>query len=171
MKTIKYFKPEPQTLEELKVMYRKLAMQYHPDRGGDDETMKTINAEYDELFPKLKNVHKTKDGEAYTTRQDSGETVDQFKDLIDELMKMDDIVIEVIGCFVWVTGNTKPYREQLKALRFNWHSKKIAWYLKPEDYHRKSYRDYNLEEIRTMYGTRGQVKSNGTVKIDEAESA
>jgi len=163
----KYFTPKPETLEELKAQYRKLAMEHHPDKGGDTEEMKAINAEYDALFTLLKDVHKTKDGETYTARQPTAETSEYFKALIDELMRMDDIVIEVIGCFVWVTGNTKPYREQLRALRFQWHSKKIAWYLKPEDYRKKSRKDYDLEEIRHMYGTSGKVNSNGTIKIDE----
>ena len=171
MKTMKYFVPEPQTLEDLKAQYRQLAMKHHPDRGGSEEAMKAVNNEYDVLFPKLKNVHKTKDGEKYTARRESAETASDFKDLIDVLMRMDDITIEVIGCFVWVTGNTKPYREQLKELRFRWHSSKNAWYLKPEDYHRQSRRDYNLEEIRQMYGTSGKVNSTGTTKIDDAVSA
>jgi len=152
-------------------MYRKLAMEYHPDRGGDGETMKVVNAEYDMLFEALKDVHRTKDGEKYTSKNSTSETADSFKDLIAELMKMDEITIEVIGCFVWVTGNTKQYREQLKELRFKWHSKKIAWYLKPEDYKRQSHRDYSFDEIRTMYGSGGKVSSNGTVKIGDAESA
>jgi len=164
---VKYFKPTPTTLEELKAMYRKLAFQHHPDRGGNAETMKAVNNEYDALFPKLKDVHKTKDGETYTARQTTTETADQFKDLIAELMKMDDITIEIIGCFVWVTGDTRPHREQLKALRFKWHQKKIAWFLAPEDYRKQSRRDYGLDEIRNMYGTSGKVNSNGTTKIDE----
>jgi len=171
MKTSKYFIPMPETLEELKAMYRKLTMQHHPDRGGNDEAMKAINNEYDELFPRLKDVHKTKDGETFTAKQASTETSDNFKDLINELMKMDNIVIEIIGCFVWVTGNTKPYREQLKALKFQWHSKKIAWYLKPDDYAKQSRKDYDLDEIRAMYGTSGAMNSNGTVKLDEVTSA
>jgi DnaJ-class molecular chaperone len=164
----KFFTPAPQTLEELKAQYRKLAMQHHPDRGGDTETMKAINAEYDKLFPKLKDVHKTKTGETYTARQATTETAEHFKDLISELMKMEDIVIEVIGCFVWVTGNTRPHKEQLKALKFQWHSKKIAWYLAPEDYRKRSRKDYDLDEIREMYGTSGAVHSKGKAKIHEA---
>lgn len=42
------------TLDELKKEYRRLAMENHPDRGGDAETMKAINAEYDNLFPLFK---------------------------------------------------------------------------------------------------------------------
>ena len=171
MKNYKYFKPEPETLEDLKAQYRKLAMKHHPDKGGDTETMKAVNAEYDDFFPKLKDIHKNKDGETYTARQTTTETADNFKDLINELMRMDGITIEVIGCFVWVTGDTKQHREQLKALRFQWHSKKAAWYLKPEDYYRKSRREYDLEEIRAMYGTSGQMNSNGSTKLGDILSA
>lgn len=39
------------TLDELKKEYRRLAMLNHPDRGGDEETMKAINNEYDAVFP------------------------------------------------------------------------------------------------------------------------
>ena len=171
MKNLTYFVPQPETLEDLKVMYRQLAMKHHPDRNGDVEAMKAVNAEYDKLFEILKDFHRTKDGEKYTSRQSTSETADSFKDLITELMRMDEITIEIIGCFVWVTGNTRPYKEQLKALSFLWHSKKSAWYLKPQDYKRQSHRDYSFDEIRSMYGTGGKVNSNGTVKIDEAESA
>jgi len=166
-----YFKPTPETLEELKSLYRKLAMKHHPDRGGSDDSMKAINAEYDKLFPLLKDVHKTKDGEKYTARSKSPETAEQFKDLIAELMKMDEITIEIIGCFVWVTGETKPYKDTLKELRFKWHTKKLAWFLAPEDYRKRSRKDYALDEIRTMYGTSGTMNSNGTIKIDDTESA
>jgi len=127
--------------------------------------MKEVNAEYDALFLTLKNVHKNKDGETYTAYQESTETADEFKDLISELMKLENITIEIIGCFVWVTGDTKPHREKLKALKFRWHSKKTAWYLKPEDYKKRSRKDYALDEIRAMYGTSGEMNSNGMAKL------
>ena len=162
----KYFTPTPRTLEELKKQYRKPVFQHHPDKGGDADKMKAVNNEYDALFSKLKDIHQTKDGETYTARQTSAETADQFKDLINELMKMDDIEIEIIGCFVWVTGNTKIHKEKLKELKFQWHSKKLAWYLKPDNYRCKSRKSYEFDEIREMYGTSGKTHSKGTDKIE-----
>jgi hypothetical protein len=79
-------------------------------------------------------------------------------------------MIEVIGCFVWITGDTKPNREQLKALGFKWHSKKLAWYLAPEDYRKRGRRELDLDEIRAMYGTSGAVKSHGTAKMNEVSA-
>lgn len=162
-----YFTPTPNTLEELKKQYRKLVFKHHPDKGGDAEKMKAINNEYDKLFKILKDVHQTKDGETYTAKQTSTETADQFKDLINELMKMDDIEIEIIGCFVWVTGNTRAYKDKLKELKFQWHSKKTAWFLKPENYRCKSRKNYEFDEIREMYGTSGKSHSRGTDKLED----
>jgi len=161
---IRYFN-NPKTLEDLKKQYRELAFIHHPDRGGSNEIMKIINAEYDELFEIVKDIHRIKDGEPYTASQKTSETAEQFKDIITELMRMDNILIEVIGCFIWITGNTKIYREKLRELNFLCHKQKKAWYLKPEDYINRSQRYYDLDEIRAMYGTTGMVESTGTMKL------
>jgi curved DNA-binding protein CbpA len=38
------------TLEDIKKAYRKLALQYHPDRGGDATKFKQITEAYNKLF-------------------------------------------------------------------------------------------------------------------------
>lgn len=51
-----------QSFEDLKEQFKKLARINHPDAGGDVETMKEINSEYDQLFPIWKhryNVNRT----------------------------------------------------------------------------------------------------------------
>lgn len=47
---MKYF-TNCRTLDELKREFRRLCMIHHPDRGGDEDTMKAINNEYDAVFP------------------------------------------------------------------------------------------------------------------------
>lgn len=148
---MKYLRESIKTLEELKKEYHWLCLQLHPDVGGSDEEMKNLNAEYEQLFKRVKNVHINKDGETY--ERETEETPEAFQELIAELLKMDGIEIEIIGCFVWVSGNTKPHKEQLKALGFKWHSKKLCWYKSPDGYRRWGKGEYTMEDIRTMYSS------------------
>jgi curved DNA-binding protein CbpA len=148
---MKYFKPIPKTAEELKKLYKKLSLKHHPDVGGTDEAMKTVNAEYTALFEKLKDIHTNASGETY--RKTTQETPQQFIEIIDRLIKFDGIVIEIIGSFVWVSANTKPYKDELKSMGFKWSQNKLSWYLAPKDYRRHSKKVYNLDEIRLMFGS------------------
>lgn len=149
---MKYIK-NVETLEELKKDYKKLALKLHPDCGGNEEEMKILNNEYDELFSKLKNTHKNKEGETYT--KETTETPEQFKDIINKLfnLKMDGVAIEVVGTFIWLTGNTKPYKDDIKALEFRYSPKKYAWYKAPSDYKKRSRKNYDMDTIRGMYGS------------------
>ena len=138
------------TLEDLKKEYHRFAMILHPDRGGSDDEMKILNAEYTFLFENVKNKHQDKTGKKY--EKETSEKPSEFKDVIDELLKFDGIFVEVIGCFIWVTGNTKPYKEDLKKLKFRWHKQKKCWYRSPENYRRYGKAEYSMDEIRDMYG-------------------
>lgn len=128
----------PETLEDLKKQYKKLAFQNHPDRGGKTSDMQEINAEYEALFSRLKDTHKNAEGEFYTARTATTETATEFMDIIEKLIHMEGIEIEVCGSWVWVTGDTRPHKEELKALSFRWSSNKSAWY-----FHRDGYKNLN----------------------------
>jgi curved DNA-binding protein CbpA len=159
---MKYFQPIPTTAEELKKAYRKLALKHHPDSGGTDEAMKQVNAEYEKLFQKVGNIHTNAKGETY--QKDTGETPEEFINIINILVKMEGITIEIIGRFIWVEGNTKPYKDQLKEMKFRWHSKKVRWYLAPEDYVKRSRKDYSMDDLREMYGSQ-EVETRSANKL------
>lgn len=161
----KYFR-NINTLEELKREYKKLALANHPDRGGNVETMKEINAEYDMMFTKVKDIHVNAKGETYT--KENAETPDIFKDIIDKLIKMEGLEIEIIGCFIWLSGNTKPHKEAIKELGFRWHSNKKMWYKAPADYKKRSHKKYDMDEIREMYGTTGTFTGKGYTALQGA---
>ena len=105
------------------------------------------------VLRKLKNTHKNKEGDTYT--KETTETPEQFKDIINKLfnLKMDGVAIEVVGTFIWLTGNTKPYKDDIKALEFRYSPKKYAWYKAPSDYKKRSRKNYDMDTIRGMYGS------------------
>ena len=146
------------TLEDLKKAYHAWAVKLHPDLGGSVEEMQELNNEYDSLFSRVKNKHTNSKGETY--EKETNEAPENFRDIIDELLGMNHVTIEVIGCFVWVSGETRHYKEQLKALGFKWHSKKTCWYLAPDWYRRYGKKAYSMNDIRAMYGVRYEEETN-----------
>ena len=162
---MKYF-TNIQTLEELKKEYKRLALENHPDRGGDVEVMKAINAEYDIMFNRVKDIHINAKGETYT--KENTETPSEFKDIIDKLIRMEGLEIEIIGCFIWLSGNTRAHKDNIKALGFKWHSTKKMWYKAPEDYRKRSKKKYSIEEIRDMHGTSGTFTGKGALQLQGA---
>ena len=117
--------------------------------------MSIINNEYAELFEKLKNIHTNAQGETYT--KDTTETPDHFINIINELIRFENVLIEIIGSFIWVSGDTKPYKDIIKSLNFKWSPNKTSWYLAPENYRSRSRKDYSMDDIRGIYGSQEVV--------------
>lgn len=151
---MKYFK-NARTLEELKKQYKKLAKEFHPDlnNGTTNEIMKAINAEYDELFERVKNFHVNAEGEAY--EKATTETSEEFKEIINSIINF-NIDIEIIGTWVWCF-NSYEYRAQLKELGFKYAAKKQAWCWHTGEYKPRKSRK-SLDEIRETYGS-DKIKS------------
>ena len=135
------------TVEELKALYKQLCRENHPDMGGSLEKMQAINAEYDKAFERLKNIHTTADGKKY--EKQSNEAPKQFREIIEKLIRF-DITIDLVGSWIWVTGDTFTAKETLKELGFKWASKKKAWYWTAEPSGKRS--RMTLEQIKDKYG-------------------
>lgn len=148
---MKYFKGI-ETIEEAKKEYKKLAMQYHPDRGGNEEEMKIINNDY-EILIKLLATSKEEEKEVMAE-------VERFKDVIDKIIDLEGINIEILKDWVWISGNTKPHRETLKAAGFYWASKKMKWYYREEQHKCSSRGKKSFEEIKQTYGSTKVNKKN-----------
>lgn len=90
------------TLDQLKHEYRRLVMIHQPDRGGDLETMKQINLAYEVKHEELKHAwNKTHDSDHQCT-----EAPEEFRDIIEALLKMDGVDVELCGSWLWLSGNT-----------------------------------------------------------------
>ena len=154
---MKFFK-NVKTLQELKKEYKKLAFQYHPDKGGDLETMKELNTEYEKLSVLLRGKEGKKEQEETEEQRQrreaqAREKAKEFIHIIDQLINLDGLIIEIVGDWVWLTGNTKEHKEIIKNCGFFYASKKRAWYLKPNDYVGRSRKNYTLEDIKNKYGS------------------
>jgi curved DNA-binding protein CbpA len=151
----------PRTLEELKKQYHKLAMRHHPDRGGSTAVMQEINNKYAILFEILKNCHADKEGKIYTSHNETTEAPTQFIEIINILLTCGGLLIEIIGSFIWLTGNTYEHKQVIKELGFRWSNNKKAWYLSPEGYRKKSRKQFELDEIRDAFGVSYQAYGKG----------
>jgi hypothetical protein len=143
-----------QTVEQVKQVYRKLAFQYHPDHGGSTEEMQKLNDCYEKALKRC-DGQKTTDSEGVEhTYYYNQETEEAIINAIARLLeiKMIDCDILLIGTWLWITGATKPYKEQLKAIGCLWHSKRGCWYFRSAQQKRWSQSSGDLGELAAKYG-------------------
>ena len=148
------------TLDELKAAYRAAVKQHHPDRGGDTATMQRINRDHDSRFEELKKAHNaTHDAEHQTT-----ETPEEFRDIIEKLLKLDGLEVELCGCWLWIGGETRKHKDALKAAGCQWCSKKKLWSWHHAEDGRSYYRGKKtIAEIRTKYGSQSFTAAGETI--------
>lgn len=128
------------TYEELRIRYKELARMYHPDRGGDTETMKAINNEYDFLKDRLKDYSADKTEHANDI---------EYRKIIDEIINL-NCRIEIIGTWIWCF-EAYEVKDKLKALGFHWANRRKAWiWHAPEDTAKRS--KMSIDKIRELHG-------------------
>jgi len=149
---MRYFK-DCKTAEDVKTRFKELAKKLHPDCGGNAEEFKKMIQEYETAFEKLKNIHTSAEGQTYESKKASQQTAQQFADIITKIIFCDGLHIEICGTWIWVTGNTYPHKETLKAAGFVWSKSKKAWYNAGEPLQGKRRGRYSLSQIRQMHGS------------------
>ncbi len=135
------------TIDSIKKQYKKLAFMYHPDlEHGDLEKMKQVVNEYELALKAIGKIH----NKSYSLDQ-------EFVDIIEKLIKlnMKDVEIEVCGWFIYLHGNTKPYKDLLgkNGLKLIWNPKESNWYWKPSWYYKKNRNSWSMEKKRSVYGS------------------
>jgi len=144
------------TVEQIKAEYRRLAMLHHPDRGGNTATMQEINRQY-VIALRCCDGQQSKDdaGNDHTYRYN--ETREQeVMDALHAILRIKmSAEIWLIGCWIWIMGDTRPAKEQLKALGCMWHSKRAAWYWRTAEQGKwKNRSPQSLDGLAAKYGAR-----------------
>lgn len=159
---MKYFDNCP-TLDSAKAEYKKLAIKLHPDRSGYDST-----ADFQEMQNQFENY---KPEEEKFKGEYTNWNAKEYAKIIEQLMQIKDIEIEICGSWIWLNGDTKPVKEQIKeidtgeTMRRGWSKSKSKWYFSPKDYKKKSSKELSIEEIRGLYGSK-KVKPKKQLQLN-----
>ena len=165
---MKYFE-KCQSLEEAKKLLKTLARQHHPDMGGSVEVMQDINNQFDEFCKNfVKQNYGFKSADTENSEQHDGNFNDipeEFYSIIMELLKIDGIIVELIGRWIWISGETYDHKEQLKSFGCRYAKNKKMWYWHKEEDVSHNRRKMSINEIRSLHGTSGEFKSNSKKQI------
>lgn len=146
----------------IKTRFRELVMIHHPDRGGDTATMQEINAQYEAAMRA-----------SYTADEKTAESVEWWMEQEQAMMEIlaklaanglaDALTIELMGVWLWVSGDTKPHKEALKESGLFWSKQKSAWYWRSPAHRmpRRNAPNKSLDELRAGFGSQ---QFNGTGK-------
>ncbi|WP_277935594.1 J domain-containing protein [Parablautia muri] len=126
-------------------------------------------------FKVLKNRHESKsadskEGNAKTDfnnmKYDFSED-ELLREMLQKVIHFDGITLEIIGNWLWISGNTYQYRKELKDLGFKFAGQKKSWYWHSEAFRKRSHKKLSMEDIRNYYGST-EVETNGTKRLREA---
>ena len=160
---MKYFK-DVNTLEQLRKQYKELLKKYHPDNvNGSTEATQEINAKYDRLFKVLKDKHESKSehtADSTNTKQSDynqnmydWENDKALREMLQNIISFDGMEIELVGSWIWLSGNTYRYKKELKEIGFKGTSNKKMWYWHTEVFRKKSHKSLSMNDIRNYSGS------------------
>jgi len=161
---LKYFeiRNETQPTEELlKLLWRKIAMKLHPDKGGDAENFKEAQNEYEYLMSHI--------GSTFNTWTDTPDHYDNWESFLadvnpfvrETLKKTREAGIknlEVCGRWIWVNLEKSDVesRSKLKEIevdgkKYRWHTTKLLWYW--AGCRKLGKKEVDMAGIRAFYGS------------------
>jgi hypothetical protein len=134
------------TIDEAKNEFRKLCLILHPDKGGDASEFIKMYNEFKAFRPSQRKENETEFN------------VDAFYDLVQKFENFEGLIINFVGSFIWLEGETMKHKDALKQIKLDgfkplfWAKLKKAWFYSPLEYKKKSGKLVDLSEIKSRYG-------------------
>ena len=137
-------------INEAKKIYKNLAKKLHPDVGDSEEEFKLLNNIYNDFLE-------------YKIYFSNESKIDlELEKIISQILHFENITIELIGSWIWLSGDTKSIKDILKDLNFKWAFKKKMWYY--GEMKGKNLKPKSMDEIKSKYNTQ-TFKSKEKYKI------
>lgn len=166
-----------ETVQKVKDEYRKLAMKCHPDLG--DSSQKDVRTKQMQMLNDAYHVAlKARHGEDLKIQKADGTKVEKFYSYdFEKETKLTDklysyftlnlpLTCEVLGDWIWVTGETKSHKDALKGLKFQWHSQKLCWYWHDGKFFRRYKQNYSLNQIRARHSGGAIKQTDQTLRLN-----
>ena len=151
---MKYFE-NLTTENEIKARYKELAKKNHPDLGGCVEIMKAINTQYEIVITG-----------AYQRAGKSITEIDELlkddvilREKLNKIVNLKGLEIEICGSWIWITGETNKYKNEIKSCGFFWARLKKAWYWRKAEEKSRNRKKMSMDEIRNSHGSKS-LKNN-----------
>ena len=163
----KYFSPEMK-IEELRKQFWKLCLQLHPDKGGDPAEFRAMKDEYDIVVGILAageagRAEKENRRPWYTAAGERG-----LREAMAVFMNIPGVVVEICGCWLWITGETYNARQRLYEAGAKYSKQKKCWYWAHDMQRGKVRGKYNnMRKIRERFGS-AVYRSNAEEKKEIA---
>ena len=152
------------TADDAKKLFRKLAVELHPDKASEENKGHAHLA-----FIKLKHEYENylKGSHCFTSKQASDETnaFDEFIKANDFIQNFVGVTVEVVGTWVYLCGNTYPYKTAIKENGFSYSGTKKKWYKAPYELKTKSKRGTSFDKITAKYGYTSVTIGDNTPKL------
>lgn len=148
--------PSTAVFDDIKTAYRRACMTYHPDRNPAGlEMMKLVNAAWSCLSDFVPGSEKL----AFDASNYGAELNAALNAIVDLGLE-----IEICGSWLWVSGDTRPHRDVLKAAGFKWAPKKMMWNFRPAEWKSFSRGKFSMDDIRERHGS-VTVKTNQRTRL------
>ncbi len=133
-----FFTRQYLSMDELRKHYREMCLQYHPDKNLDNvekftEIFKQLLNEYDLFLEYFIPGENRKQERANSNTRYSYETESELGRKVADMMRYSGLIIEICGSWIWLSGNTFRWKDQIKQSGFRFQGKKkigqIAFYI------------------------------------------
>ena len=125
-------------INEAKKIYKDLAKKLHPDVGGTTEEFKVLNEVYNYILENGIDISEDSEFDL------------ELEKIICQILHYENIIIEVVGSWIWLQGDTRAIKEVLKGLGFKWASKKKMWYY--GEMRGRNPKQKSMDDIKAKYG-------------------
>ncbi len=142
--------------DEAKSIYRKMAVKFHPDKGGSHLDMVRLSNQY-EAYLKGNCAFNSKQAKETATAEADFAFNEEW------VNECEGLVITICGTWIYLNGETFKYKELIKEHGFRYSKSKKNWYRAPAGtVFKKGKRGSSMGKIKSKYGSQSKTITANT---------